>query len=323
MLARPFNLAPRSFKTGFLLASALTLMLASCASKDDPVCKMSQSERIQIGWGGNPALLGPAIVSNLYWEAVCEYERQKEYEYKYEEPQKTYFSCAFLGMSTASPSDETVEEELFSVSPPQSGKWCTYAYKTEARYTTHPFLGQSFTERPSKSVIANATAMFASAAGVPSSYSDELTSLTGFAEKWIDNGFGAMIETSLVEKRIDNGIRAKVEKDFLTVDMTPQERLTVVSKSITPDSRTDAECVRYEYLMSEQDNPIIKDKTLFLHDIGIICRSPFSNDKLVIATMSERYVQNEQVDPRLFSKLRTEAAEPFFSSLEFSDPSKS
>jgi hypothetical protein len=273
-----------------MLGLAVAAMLAGCAGDDEPeACRQSTGERVMTGSGGNPARIGPAIVASLIFDAVCADE----------EPEYFYFSCSTLDMAHVYKSDPPVDQELFSASPPKVGTWCTYADKSKPRYTTHPMLGDALSERPSKAEIANTTALFASEVRVPEEYVGDLDALQKFAEQWIDNGLGA-----------------KIDGNRMTVDMTRQDRFKTLSQTVSIDSRMDAECVRYEYSMEERDNPIIENKILLLHDFGMLCRIPSENNKLIIATLSERHVKGKQIDPESFSKFKTEVAEPFFDSVE-------
>jgi len=244
------------------------------------------------GSGGNPALIGPAIFASLIWDVICDADK----------PESVYFSCPTLNMVTVYSKGDRNNQALFSVSPPEVGTWCTYANKSLPRFTTHALLGDSLTEQPSESEIANTIALFASEVRVPEADVNALGNFKAFVEKWIDRGLGA-----------------KIDGDVMTVDMTRQDRFNVLNKTVTLDTRTDAECLRYEYSMEEHDNPIVKNKILLLHDFSMICRVPSQESKLIIATLSERYVKAQQIDAALFSKYKTVVAEPFFDSLEITD----
>ena len=124
--------------------------------------------------------------------------------------------------------------------------------------------------------------------------------LQKFVEEWIKSGFGWLASDS-----------------EMIVDAISRPRLTLVRSKVRPEPSSDADCVRYEYVMEERDNPHVPDIVLILTDHGVICHHPNAPDYLVMMSLNERYELGEQIDPNLFQKLKSQEAEPFFESLEF------
>lgn len=90
-------------------------------------------------------------------------------------------------------------------------------------------------------------------------------------------------------------------QDFLSyVQWTSRvnPRFRLVKKNVVLDSSmSDAigsECVRYDFLQEERDNPIAPQVVLNVTAHGFLCRHPSSSTFLIDAQCSERYPQGEK-----------------------------
>ncbi len=107
---------------------------------------------------------------------------------------------------------------------------------------------------------------------------------------------------------------AFIEQRFIR----PEPRFTVVQSSFHADASPGAECVRFDAVVEERNNPGARGAVLVgvLRD-NLVCRHPSARTPtLVLVSASERYVQGTVTGPLLVDTLRPEW-EPSVRSLRF------
>jgi hypothetical protein len=98
----------------------------------------------------------------------------------------------------------------------------------------------------------------------------------------------------------------------------PGSRFKAVEYKSVPDSSLGAECLRFDALVEERDNPGVPGVVLVqvIRD-NFLCRHPDSRTPtLVVIGASERYIQGTVSGPSLIDTLRSEW-EPWVRSLNF------
>ncbi len=97
-----------------------------------------------------------------------------------------------------------------------------------------------------------------------------------------------------------------------------ERRFTVVESTFRPDSSLGAECVRFDAVVEERNNPNGRGLVLVgvLRD-NLFCRHPRARTPtFVLISASERYVQGTVTGPLLIDALRSEW-EPSVRSVQF------
>lgn len=185
--------------------------------------------------------------------------------------------------------DERVEFPLwgYSVLPPKGSHWCVGRRDPRGVvFNTHPLLGRLIDEQPSRTEILHTLGLMTVADEVPRD---------------------AKVDTPAE-------MFAFVEQRFLRTE----PRFTVVQSSFRADPSPGAECVRFDAVIEERDNPGARDLVLVgvLRD-NLVCRHPSTRvPVLVLVSASERYVQGTLNGPLLIDALRSEW-EPSVRSLQF------
>jgi hypothetical protein len=155
-------------------------------------------------------------------------------------------------------------------------------------FNTHPLFGKVIETRPSQAELRHTVALATIADEVPKD---------------------ARVETA-------SEMFAFVERRILGAQ--PGSRFKVVESKFMPDSSLGAECIRFDAVVEERDNPGAPGVVLIgvMRD-NFLCRHPDSRPPtLVLIMVSERYPQGTVTRPLLIDTLRSEW-EPSVRSLQF------
>ena len=215
-------------------------------------------------------------------------------------PRPFTMTCSTIGASAVVEPGQPIGLGDFSVAAPEGRDWCL-AHRGPNRvvFVTSPFMGQ-YIEKPKPSLAWNSIGMVAYRVKHGAASLKNTDELRQFVEEWIKRGFGVNASGS----------------ELIVGDMA-EPRFALVRSSVRVTRFLDADCVRYEYVMEERDNPHVPDIVLILTDHGVICHHLSAPDYLVWMSLSERYERGNQIDPSLFQKLKSQEAGPFFESLKF------
>ncbi len=199
--------------------------------------------------------------------------------------------CQFLRMASVSSPTQRMEFRSwgYSLLPPQGNQWCIGgAGPRGTRFITHPLFGKVIETRPSQAELRHTFGIMAIADEVPKD---------------------AKVETAA-------DLFTSVER--LVLGGQPKSRFKVVETRFVPDSSLGAECVRFDTVVEERDNPGAPGVVLVLvNRDNFLCRHPGSRTPTLIwIGASERYVQGTLTGPLLIDTLRTEW-EPSVRSLQF------
>jgi hypothetical protein len=93
-------------------------------------------------------------------------------------------------------------------------------------------------------------------------------------------------------------------REYVRQRLRGEGRFTNVQSRVASDNALDVECVRFESVSEERDNPLVPG-VLTLTGYGVFCRHPFSPRYLFHLSYSERYPQKEP--SRLDDVVRAEA----------------
>jgi hypothetical protein len=198
-------------------------------------------------------------------------------------------SCQSLRLAAVTNPEERVDFPSwgYSLLPPRGNHWCVSGKGTRGVvFNTHPLFGQAIDTRPSEAEIRHTLALAARADEIPTD---------------------AKLETPA-------DMFAFVEQRFLR----PEPRFTIVQSTFASDSTLGAECIRFDAVIEERDNPDARGVVLIgvLKD-NLLCRHPSSRvPTLVLVSASERYMQGALTTPLLIDTRRSEW-EPTVRSLRF------
>ena len=200
-------------------------------------------------------------------------------------------TCQFLRMASANPTERvTLPSVGFSLLPPQGDRWCVGASgPRETTFMSSPLLGKLLDKRPSEAEIRHSIALVVVADEVP--------------------------KDSRIETEAD--MIAFIEQRFL--GKRPGSRFALVESKFVPDSSLGAECIRFDAVVEERDNPDARGLVLIgVFRDNFLCRHPKTRTPtLVLVSTSERYVQGTiTTAPLLIDSLRSEW-EPSVRSLQF------
>ena len=199
-------------------------------------------------------------------------------------------TCQSLRMASANQAERVVfPSGGYSIQPPQGDRWCVGASGPRGTtFMSHPLFGKLLDKRPSEAEIRHSIGLLVVADEVPT-----------------DN----RIET-------EADMIAFIEQRFL--GKRPGSRFTLAESKFVSDSSLGAECIRFDAVVEERDNPDARGLVLIgvLRD-NFLCRHPKARTPtLVIISTSERYVQGTIATPLLIDSLRSEW-EPSVRSLQF------
>jgi hypothetical protein len=193
----------------------------------------------------------------------------------------TLMNCQTLRMSVANGTERMEFPSWgFSVQPPSGDHWCRgRSSPNGAMFVSNPFLGQVVDKRPSDAEVRHSLVLMVAADDVPN------------------------------DKRIETEAEmiAFLERQFL--GKRPGSRFTVVESKFTQDASLGAECVRFDAVIEERDNPDARNLVLIgvMRD-SFLCRHPNARTPtLVLISVRERYVQGTLAGtPLLIDTLRAE-----------------
>jgi hypothetical protein len=215
-------------------------------------------------------------------------------------PTKFDFTCNAIGYTSLFEPDEVISLGSFSVVSPSSGDWCIQSLDNDrVAYVTHPWMGQTFNEKPDRLKLKNTYAL---AAGQIKAQPQDVESAGGimaFAEKWIENGS---------EIRMADG--------EVIADFRQPSRFTVMSYDLSDRQVQGSDCINYQYEIEERDNPGAADLVFILHAVGVLCADPAAQSSLIGLNFSERHVRGNQVHTSLFDEMQSDIADPFFDSFK-------
>lgn len=126
--------------------------------------------------------------------------------------------------------------------------------------------------------------------------------------------FIAVARTDYVNKfeiETPRKLRQFVERTLISAD-----RFKLVEFKAISDTSLGSDCVQYDAIAEEHDNPRFQGFVLLITTHGLQCRHPYFPGLLIHVYYSERHIQGEQPQPLLFEALKHEV-EPFLKSLVF------
>lgn len=215
-------------------------------------------------------------------------------------PRPVTMTCSTLRVSAVAEPGQRIDVGDFSVAAPKGEGWCLGAEGSQVvAFMMHPLMGQ-YIEKPERSMALNTVVMTAYKIRHGGTDLENTDELQQFVEEWVTQG-----------------LKLKVIESELIVGDKILPRFTLVRSKVRPEPSSDADCVGYDFVMEERDNPRAPKSVLINTDHGVICHHPNAPDYLVVMSLSERYERGKQIDPSLFQKLKSQEAEPFFESLEF------
>jgi hypothetical protein len=204
-------------------------------------------------------------------------------------PAPVAITCQALHLASVVDPESRVEFPAwgYSVLPPRGANWCVGGRTPRGTiFNTHPLLGKLIDEKPAPNDILHTFGLMTTADDVPK-----------------DARFATPEE-----------MFAFVDQRFLR----PEPRFTVVESSFRPDASLGAECIRFDAVIEERNNPDARGAVFVgvLRD-NVLCRHPRApTPTLVLISASERYVQGAVAGPLLIDALRGEW-EPSVRSLRF------
>lgn len=215
-------------------------------------------------------------------------------------PRPFTMTCSAMGAPAVVEPGQLIDVANFSVAAPQGDTWCFGSKGPDyVVFGTHPLMGK-YIEKPEASMGRNTIVLAARRIKHGAASLTDSNGLQKFVEEWVKRGLG-----------ID------AEGPEPMVRHTKLERFTTVRSRVVPWRSLDADCVRYEYVMEERNNPRAPGTVFILNDFGAVCHHPAAKDYLVVMGISERYERGRQIDPSLFDRLKGRDAEPFLNSLKF------
>ena len=201
------------------------------------------------------------------------------------------FDCQAMRLAPVTNPTQRLEfrAQGISVLPPPGDHWCIQGSGPKGvGFATHPLLGKRLEAVPSRAERAHTFAALVIADAAPKDVK-------------LDTAEDLL---ALAEQRARSGGRFK----------------TVESRAVR-DTSLGAECVRFDYVAEERDNPNAPGLVLVVvNRDNFLCRHPSAqNPILVMIGASERYVQGTVSEPLLTESLRPEW-EVFVRSLQFIPP---
>ncbi|QNT69715.1 hypothetical protein HQ394_10750 [Defluviicoccus vanus] len=189
--------------------------------------------------------------------------------------------------------------------PPASNgiEWCTAIHDAESvAFFTSPVMGQTFATRPDDRVLLD-TVFLGVLTLVTAKPLESQSDLEAFARQWVGNG---------MYQHYDAAYGLPIA-DLAAADA----RYRTLSSSVAPAPSRIEQCVEYSRVGTEHNDSAPERGVLEQHDRGILCRLPSKANMLVLAGLSERFLQGAPVDPTFFDHLDKEFNTPFSASLRF------
>lgn len=214
-------------------------------------------------------------------------------------PAPLTLDCYTFGLSPVADPDGRFETTGFSVLPPRGLEWCVAAIRPgEIVFVRHALMGKLLQVRPTAEDAAHTFVAHAGLAEPEKPTPFETTSaLQAFVRQWQARALGTRYEASKV-----------------IVLNSPAPNATHIQSDVVPELSLGANCVRYNAVFEERNNPQLPRAVLVLMDEGVVCRHPASPTLLLFSVFSERYVQGQPRDVDLVRTLRQEV-EPFLRSI--------
>lgn len=177
-----------------------------------------------------------------------------------------------------------------SIVPPQGSGWCMSAIGRDFfGFRTHELMGKHLESPPTKAEEAHTMGLMI-AAGPPPTNAPSMTpeELTMFAQRLVMGDSG---------------------------------RFRILESRSTPDPVRGADCIRFESIVEERDNPRAPGVLLLIVSReNYLCRHPHASPpKLILFGASERYILGTVKPPLLLDRLKAQW-EPSIRSVEFLPP---
>lgn len=194
----------------------------------------------------------------------------------------------------------TFHSHGFSILPPQGEHWCISRADSNGIAFGKNLFGGKLLERPPRlNEMTHTFVAMAMAVTVEETKIETAADLQAFAERW-DGGF-RMVGSKIV------------------LNSSPVPRFKVIDSKVTLAPRIGSfDCVRWEGVREERDNPQRRGFVLILTEYTWLCRHPHSSG-LVLIGYSERHLQGDVLDSPLVETLKQEV-EPFVGSLLVTPP---
>jgi tetratricopeptide (TPR) repeat protein len=216
-------------------------------------------------------------------------------------PTPITMTCSTLYSSQQTGGGKRIDLRNISVQLPNDDKrWCVSKLdRGQLILYSHPLMGQHI-EKPEPSLALHLFGLTAMQIEHDYDQFESTIALQVFAETWMHRGMG---------------VEGTGEK--LKVMRQDAQNITVKRINIAPDTRPQANCVRYEYQMEERHSSLAPHSTLIQDTYGVICQHPQIPTNIVMMALMEQYPKGDQIDAGLFSQLKRDPAQAFFDSLEF------
>ena len=215
-------------------------------------------------------------------------------------------TCESLGTVRIYNEDSRNGDKLFSVLPPSKTSWCLKGTgdPNVIVYITSKFMGQYLENAPPREDTSHTFGIMAYSVRVDNVDISSPSSMKNFMERWFFEGLQSYSRV--------NGER---QAEFTPLEGT--ERFASIRMDIEFDNSFGANCVRFESLQEETDNPRYRNWIFDLKNNGVACQHPSTPNLVVMVTFSERHKKGLE-NPQLTNRIRTEA-ERTIKSLEFGD----
>lgn len=209
--------------------------------------------------------------------------------------------CPALRMAPVTNLDQRLEfqAEGFSILPPQGQDWCIQRLDSHGVvFNKHPLSGKLLEKQPQLVDVFHTFAAFAVARDVKQTKIESSADLKAFVDQLLREGDVGRF----VEGEEGSAVR----------------RFRLVESNSVLDNSFGSDCVRFDAVVEERDNPRLAGSVLILNvPNNLICRHPHSPGvSLIWISFNERYVQGEQP---LAATVKHEF-EPFVRSLQFMPP---
>jgi hypothetical protein len=215
-------------------------------------------------------------------------------------------TCESLGTVRIYNEDSRNGDKLFSVLPPSKTSWCLKGTgdPNVIVYITSKFMGQYLENAPPREDTSHTFGIMANTVRVDTVDISSSSSMKNFMERWFFEGLQSYSRV--------NGER---QAEFTPLEGT--ERFASIRMDIEFDNSFGANCVRFESLQEETDNPRYRNWIFDLKNNGVACQHPSTPNLVVMVTFSERHKKGLE-NPQLTNRIRTEA-ERTIKSLEFGE----
>lgn len=214
-------------------------------------------------------------------------------------------TCQSVGSVRIFNQDAPYENKFFSVLPPPAQTWCSRETgdPTTIVFSTSKFMGQYLEKAPPREEMTHTFGIMANTVRVDNVDISSTSSMKNFMARWFYEG--AQTYT------FKNG-----ERYAELVPQEGEERFASIRMEVEGDNSYRANCVRFDSLQEEKNNPRFRNWIFDLKNKGVACQHPFRSDLLVMVAFSERHKKGFE-NSQLSNRIRKEA-ERTIKSLEFS-----